>query len=314
MQTPFFLALLAALMLHVVGLAAVSLGWKAWRVSFALSQPDTPALVAVVPVPEPVPPPEPTPEPVTPAESVAIPPADTAPEPIPTTPVMSAPMAPPQGVPPPPLKRIRPRPKPTLSAQVAQAQTPTSTPTRERLPRPSLLAPGRPDEPLGSADSGTAGAPSPPAAPAPELPQNPGPGGGADAGQLSAHGDVPVAPGSGTGGGGARVSTGGGASGSTGAGRGGSGGVSARPVGGYQVKPRYPESARRQGVEGTVLLKMRITEQGRVEDVQVERSAGHPDLDRSAMEAVQRWRFEPARRSGEPVAVWVLIPVEFKLQ
>ena len=80
------------------------------------------------------------------------------------------------------------------------------------------------------------------------------------------------------------------------------------------MKPRYPESARRQGVEGTVLLKMRITEQGRVEDVQVERSAGHPDLDQSAMEAVQRWRFEPARRSGEPVAVWVLIPVEFKLQ
>jgi len=59
---------------------------------------------------------------------------------------------------------------------------------------------------------------------------------------------------------------------------------------------------------------MRITAQGRVEDLQVERSAGHPDLDHSAMEAVRRWRFEPARRSGEPVAMWVLIPVEFKLQ
>jgi hypothetical protein len=45
MQTPFFSALLAALMLHIVGLTVVSLGWKAWRVSFALSQPDTPALV-----------------------------------------------------------------------------------------------------------------------------------------------------------------------------------------------------------------------------------------------------------------------------
>ena len=80
------------------------------------------------------------------------------------------------------------------------------------------------------------------------------------------------------------------------------------------MKPRYPESARRQGVEGTVLLKIRITEQGSVEDVQVERSAGHPDLDQSTMEAVQRWRFEPARRSGEPVAVWVQLPVVFKLQ
>ena len=63
-----------------------------------------------------------------------------------------------------------------------------------------------------------------------------------------------------------------------------------------------------------MLLKMRITEQGRVEEVQVERSAGHADLDESAREAVRRWRFEPARRSGAPVAVWVLIPVEFKLQ
>ena len=80
------------------------------------------------------------------------------------------------------------------------------------------------------------------------------------------------------------------------------------------MKRHYPESARRQGVEGTVLLKIRITEQGRVETLQVERSAGHPDLDQSALDAVQRWRFEPARRGGEPVAVWVIIPVEFKLQ
>jgi protein TonB len=59
---------------------------------------------------------------------------------------------------------------------------------------------------------------------------------------------------------------------------------------------------------------MRITAQGTVADVQVERSAGHPDLDQSALEAVRRWRFEPARRGGEAVAVWVIIPVEFKLQ
>ena len=308
MQTPFFSALLAAFMLHVVGLVVASLGWQAWHVPFALPQPDPPALVAVVPVPEPTPPPEPPPEPVTPPAPVAIPPADAAPEPLPTTPVMSATMAPAQDVTPPPLKRVVPRLKPTL----AQAQTPRATPTRERLLRPPLPTPALPDAPLGSPGSGTAGPPSSPATP--ELPQNPVPGGGADAGQLSVHGDVPVAPGSGTGGGGARVGTGGGASGSTGAGRGGGGGVSARPIGGYQVKPRYPESARRQGVEGTVLLKIRITEQGSVEDVQVERSAGHPDLDQSAMEAVQRWRFEPARRSGEPVAVWVQLPVVFKLQ
>ena len=80
------------------------------------------------------------------------------------------------------------------------------------------------------------------------------------------------------------------------------------------MKPLYPDSARRQGIEGTVVLKLRITERGSVDELQVERSAGHPDLDHAAMDAVRRWRFEPARRSGEPVAVWVLVPVEFKLQ
>jgi protein TonB len=86
-------------------------------------------------------------------------------------------------------------------------------------------------------------------------------------------------------------------------------------MGGYQVKPRYPESARRRGIEGTVLLQMRITAQGRVEAVKVVRSAGYPELDESAIEAVRRWRFEPARRNGAPVAEdAVLLPVVFQLQ
>ncbi len=91
-------------------------------------------------------------------------------------------------------------------------------------------------------------------------------------------------------------------------------GLFVRPLGGYQVRPRYPESARQQRIEGTTLLRARVTERGRVETVEVERSAGHRDLDRSAADAVRRWRFEPARRGEEPVAVWVLIPVKFELQ
>jgi protein TonB len=91
--------------------------------------------------------------------------------------------------------------------------------------------------------------------------------------------------------------------------------AAAQPLGGgYQVTPHYPYSARRRGIEGTVMLKVLVTAQGLVEVVQVERSAGHADLDQSAMEAVRRWRFQPARRrGGEPVAMWVLIPVQYKL-
>jgi periplasmic protein TonB len=98
-----------------------------------------------------------------------------------------------------------------------------------------------------------------------------------------------------------------------GEGAGEGGGATSLPRGGYQVKPRYPDSARRQRIEGTVVVKAYVTEQGRVEAVQVEQSAGHPDLDQSAVEAVGRWRFEPARRGRQPIAMWVSIPVKFVL-
>jgi protein TonB len=88
----------------------------------------------------------------------------------------------------------------------------------------------------------------------------------------------------------------------------------ARPLGGYQVKPHYPESARRRGVEGTTLLKVYVSDRGLVEDVLIERSAGHQDLDLAAMDAVKKWRFEPAKRGTQPVAIWVMLPVRFELR
>ena len=88
----------------------------------------------------------------------------------------------------------------------------------------------------------------------------------------------------------------------------------ARPTGGYQVRPSYPASAKRLEVQGTTLLRVHVLENGRVGDVSVDQSAGHPDLDRAATEAVRRWRFEPARRGNEAIAMWVQIPVEFRLR
>ena len=86
------------------------------------------------------------------------------------------------------------------------------------------------------------------------------------------------------------------------------------PRGGYQVTPSYPASARRAGIEGTTLLGVRVEADGRVGDVVLKRSAGHPDLDHAAENAVRRWRFEPARRGADAVAVWVDLPVQFHLR
>ena len=86
------------------------------------------------------------------------------------------------------------------------------------------------------------------------------------------------------------------------------------PKGGYQMKPVYPESARRAGIEGTSLLRFEINEQGMVNKVTVEKSAGHDDLDRAAVAAIRRWLFEPARRGNQAVAVWVTLPIRFELK
>ena len=86
------------------------------------------------------------------------------------------------------------------------------------------------------------------------------------------------------------------------------------PRGGYQITPSYPATARQLGVEGTALLSVFVDADGRVAQVVVRQSAGHPDLDRAAADAVRRWRFEPARRGAEAVAMWVELPVEFHLR
>ena len=89
---------------------------------------------------------------------------------------------------------------------------------------------------------------------------------------------------------------------------------SAIPRGGYQVHPVYPTSARHRGIQGTSLLRVHVAADGHVTDIVVAKSAGHVDMDQAAMAAVRQWRFEPGRRGEEPVGMWVLLPVEFRIR
>ena len=131
----------------------------------------------------------------------------------------------------------------------------------------------------------------------------------AGAGALFATGDLPVA------GRGASAGRGGDGAGQTIASTGSGDGLThfARPLGGYQTTPRYPDSARRQGVEGVTTLRFIVLTNGHVGQIAVSHSAGHVELDRAAVDAVRTWRFEPARRGKEAVAVWVTLPVRFEL-
>jgi protein TonB len=82
----------------------------------------------------------------------------------------------------------------------------------------------------------------------------------------------------------------------------------------HNPSPAYPLIARRNGEQGTVTLRVLVSRDGAPASVSVERSSGHARLDRSALEAVRAWRFVPAREQGEPVEVWMLVPIAFMLQ
>ena len=77
--------------------------------------------------------------------------------------------------------------------------------------------------------------------------------------------------------------------------------------------PVYPESARKDKgkFEGSCVVGMVVDTSGAPHDVHITRSLG-PDFDASAIKAVQQYRFDPAMRAGEPVAVSVNVEVNFK--
>ena len=79
-----------------------------------------------------------------------------------------------------------------------------------------------------------------------------------------------------------------------------------------KVDPPYPELARRAGVEGTVVLEVRIDESGSVTDIQVLR--GLPlGVSEAAVQAVTRWKYRPARSASGPVASHKTVRVIFRL-
>jgi len=81
----------------------------------------------------------------------------------------------------------------------------------------------------------------------------------------------------------------------------------------HQPRPEYPETARHNGWEGTVTLRLELRADGTVGEVQVARSSGHTVLDTAAQEAAHTWKHEPALENGTPVTRWAELHLTFKL-
>lgn len=78
-------------------------------------------------------------------------------------------------------------------------------------------------------------------------------------------------------------------------------------------RPAYPPMSRRLGEQGKVVLRVRVSSQGSPLSVEIKESSGFPRLDEAARNAVERWRFVPARQGAEAIEASVLVPLNFTL-
>jgi TonB family protein len=90
-----------------------------------------------------------------------------------------------------------------------------------------------------------------------------------------------------------------------------------KPIGSFvaiQQNLVYPEIARRAGIEGTVTVCAQIGVNGEVVNTKILKSLGENNgCDDAAVAAIKAVKWLPARAKGQPLSVWVSIPVKFKL-
>ena len=75
----------------------------------------------------------------------------------------------------------------------------------------------------------------------------------------------------------------------------------------------YPVESLRKGEEGSVIIRVRISAEGKPSDADIDQSSGFRNLDKAARKAVMRWTFAPKIVNGTAVDSEILVPVDFKL-
>jgi TonB family protein len=92
----------------------------------------------------------------------------------------------------------------------------------------------------------------------------------------------------------------------------------------YSVEPEFSEQARKRKLTGATTVKFIVNADGTVRDPHVTKSAADrftnnkdraaaASLDEKALQAVSKYRFEPARFQGKPVSCWLTTEVDFQI-
>lgn len=78
-----------------------------------------------------------------------------------------------------------------------------------------------------------------------------------------------------------------------------------------EVPIEYPLHMWDQDMEGETLLRVRVSDVGSVDSVEIFQSSGYASFDSAAVAGARDLRFSPARRDGKRIAVWAEVPVSF---
>ena len=81
-----------------------------------------------------------------------------------------------------------------------------------------------------------------------------------------------------------------------------------------QIQPRYPPVMMRRGVEGKVMLRVLVGEDGTPVTIEIEDGSGHREFDQEAKRVVAKYKFNPKKVNGATQQGWVRVPVVFKME
>jgi periplasmic protein TonB len=81
-----------------------------------------------------------------------------------------------------------------------------------------------------------------------------------------------------------------------------------------KLPPTYPSALLSKGIGGRVLVTCTVDADGRVTGTSIKQSSGHPALDKAAANAVNKWKFKPATKSGRKVKATCVVPFNFEVR
>ena len=92
------------------------------------------------------------------------------------------------------------------------------------------------------------------------------------------------------------------------------GGMDSPPSPVNKAQPTYPGALLKKGIGGKVLVTCVVDDTGRVVSTSIKMSSGHPDLDKAAINAVNKWKFKPGMKSGKSIKATCVVPFNFEVK